>query len=486
MGKTKAKKKSSSASKPKKQSDSSKPKKKQWPKGNWDSGDHLSSELKGVGLRVKEVVGDGNCCFRAIGDQLEGDKADHRSIRKKVCQYIEDNREMFEPFIEDDEPFDTYLKRMRKDGSWAGQIELQAASLALEVNICIYQYQQPRWTLSNFPENEAETIHISYHDGEHYNSVRGIEDFSSGPPAPFEIKKGLSKSTDWDNPSEEDLEKELLVSRNTGCDDRELIRKALTETKGNVDDAVEKVILEMNGIKSTEDTNMEVEEQTIPPNQSQNEHILANQTQLNSIEQSDTKAQSDQTSDQQVESDPIDNAKSLTQLNINSVEQICNCNTELETTAMDVDVDLKNNICEQCNNVKDREGSNQQLDSQQQVENEDGNSSQNGNLEADKEQNDLKGQKDDEIVSEEESNEVEEKKKGKKSGKKQSKKNLTNQKKNPRNKPCHCGSGRKYKNCHLPIELARERRNENQPIQDGTENEAAGSNSVYFQEVVSL
>ena len=53
-----------------------------------------------------------------------------------VVQYMEDCREEFEPFIaddEDDESFDAYCSRMREDGTWAGNLEIQAASLLYKV-----------------------------------------------------------------------------------------------------------------------------------------------------------------------------------------------------------------------------------------------------------------------------------------------------------------------------------------------------------------
>lgn len=46
---------------------------------------------------------------------------------------------MFEPFIEDDVPFDEYCQSMEKDGTWAGHMELQAASLVTHSNICIHR-----------------------------------------------------------------------------------------------------------------------------------------------------------------------------------------------------------------------------------------------------------------------------------------------------------------------------------------------------------
>lgn len=46
---------------------------------------------------------------------------------------------MFEPFIEDDVPFEDYCKTMDDDGTWAGNMELQAASLVTRTNICIHR-----------------------------------------------------------------------------------------------------------------------------------------------------------------------------------------------------------------------------------------------------------------------------------------------------------------------------------------------------------
>lgn len=46
---------------------------------------------------------------------------------------------MFEPFVEDEVPFDEYCQSMGEDGTWAGHMELQAASLVTHSNICIHR-----------------------------------------------------------------------------------------------------------------------------------------------------------------------------------------------------------------------------------------------------------------------------------------------------------------------------------------------------------
>jgi OTU domain-containing protein 3 len=51
--------------------------------------------------------------------------------------YIEEHRDEFEPFMEDDEPFDTYVHRMRNEKEWGGHQELFAASQLFKVSVVI-------------------------------------------------------------------------------------------------------------------------------------------------------------------------------------------------------------------------------------------------------------------------------------------------------------------------------------------------------------
>ena len=48
--------------------------------------------------------------FRAIGDQFEGHCRNHYRFRFEIANFMSEHREEFEPFIEDDIPFDRYSK----------------------------------------------------------------------------------------------------------------------------------------------------------------------------------------------------------------------------------------------------------------------------------------------------------------------------------------------------------------------------------------
>lgn len=71
--------------------------------------------------------------------RLQGDESDHSSLRQRIVAFMCDHAEDFSPFVEDDQGFDKYAARMRREGVWAGHMELQAASLLLAANICIHQ-----------------------------------------------------------------------------------------------------------------------------------------------------------------------------------------------------------------------------------------------------------------------------------------------------------------------------------------------------------
>ncbi|XP_062101923.1 OVARIAN TUMOR DOMAIN-containing deubiquitinating enzyme 7 isoform X3 [Humulus lupulus] len=215
------------------------------------------AQLDVLGLKVIQVTADGNCFFRALADQLEGNEEEHAKYRSMVVQYILRNREMFEPFIEDEVPFDDYCQNMEKDGTWAGHMELQAASLVTRSNICIHRSMSPRWYIRNFEDQGFHMVHLSYHDGEHYNSVRSKEDSCEGPARPITIKvdADLSKKSHQtkavENKSKGGVGRNIidagfikLVIDGTGCENAEKIKEVLLQVDGDVDAAIEFLVAE--------------------------------------------------------------------------------------------------------------------------------------------------------------------------------------------------------------------------------------------------
>ncbi len=120
------------------------------------------------------------------------------------------NKDDFSPFIEDDETIDQYLGDMVKDGIWGGQLELTALSALYKFNYVVHQVDNPSMAFGNYPWGTVSNIHLSYHLGEHYNSVRLIEDPGSGPAMPIghelKIKEELKVE------EEADLNKAAMAS----------------------------------------------------------------------------------------------------------------------------------------------------------------------------------------------------------------------------------------------------------------------------------
>ncbi|KAK9109241.1 hypothetical protein Sjap_017301 [Stephania japonica] len=213
------------------------------------------SQVDSLGLKIIQVTADGNCFFRALADQLEGNEEEHEKYRLRVVKYIKDHREEFEPFIEDDVPFDEYCQSMEKDGTWAGNMELQAASLVTQSNICIHRVMSPRWYIRNFDDRSALMIHLSYHNEEHYNSLRMKDDPCTGPANPILIKADADLSVTTQKPkaaisksyrgscgSGLDTESVKLVMSGTGCQNTAEVEQALQQVDGDVDAAIEFLI----------------------------------------------------------------------------------------------------------------------------------------------------------------------------------------------------------------------------------------------------
>ncbi|ESQ31201.1 hypothetical protein EUTSA_v10004429mg [Eutrema salsugineum] len=222
------------------------------------------TQLDALGLKIIQVTSDGNCFFRALADQLQGNEDEHSKYRSMVVQYIVKNREMFEPFIEDDVPFEDYIKTMDDDGTWAGNMELQAASLVTRCNICIHRNMSPRWYIRNFEDARTRMIHLSYHDGEHYNSVRLKEDACGGPATPVVIEADAkvsaaskqAKAIESNSKSRADkckVDAAINVVMSGSCyDNAEKAEQVLVQVNGDVDAAIDFLIAEQGMESLTE------------------------------------------------------------------------------------------------------------------------------------------------------------------------------------------------------------------------------------------
>jgi len=155
---------------------------------SWQADDtELRSNLASNGMEIVEMSSDGNCLFRSLSDQLFGDFGNmHDHVRWAIVDYMKKNADNFRHFLvyedEDDEDqteedardFEHYIDMMGQDGEWGGNLELVAAASLYGRKIIVYQSSMgPAFTIDNDGSKSAGSdLLVSYHDNDHYNSVR--------------------------------------------------------------------------------------------------------------------------------------------------------------------------------------------------------------------------------------------------------------------------------------------------------------------------
>ena len=115
--------------------------------GDWDDFSSLNTQLGTLGLTLKQIPGDGNCLFRALGDQLFGDSNDHLIHRTQVVTYMRQHRDDFEPFVEDDLSFDAHLSSLAENGTFAGNDSIVAFARKHNLTVVIHQLNKPLWQI---------------------------------------------------------------------------------------------------------------------------------------------------------------------------------------------------------------------------------------------------------------------------------------------------------------------------------------------------
>ena len=77
---------------------------------------HLTEQLRALGLYAAPTLGDGNCLFRALSDQLYGTESYHSRLRKDICDWIAEHKERYAPFVDDERGLEVHLQCMRQQG----------------------------------------------------------------------------------------------------------------------------------------------------------------------------------------------------------------------------------------------------------------------------------------------------------------------------------------------------------------------------------
>jgi OTU domain-containing protein 5 len=170
----------------------------------------FEKELKNKkGFIIKKMSEDGNCLFRSIADQIYGDPEMHDQVRERCINYIKMERDHFSQFITED--FNDYVDRKKKNGCFGNNLEIQAIGEIYNRPIEIYTYNQNGLSMEpiNIFHNQYSTdnspIRLSYHNGNHYNSIidpnnpsvgvgLGMPNLEPGLPDKLQLNQAIKQS----------------------------------------------------------------------------------------------------------------------------------------------------------------------------------------------------------------------------------------------------------------------------------------------------
>ncbi|OJD12892.1 hypothetical protein ACJ73_09280 [Blastomyces percursus] len=167
-------------------------------------------------LYAMPVLGDGNCLFYSLSDQLYGNVESHIKIRARLVQHMRDNADYFIHFTADvggerraprrsaakaarlgyanvdrvataegqANKFSLQLNEMEGKNSWGGAPEIQAFCQVYGLDVLLYSKDGVQRFQSSFAEADAnrEAIHLAFHTFQHYSSVRNLDGPHFGDP----------------------------------------------------------------------------------------------------------------------------------------------------------------------------------------------------------------------------------------------------------------------------------------------------------------
>lgn len=144
--------------------------------------DPLRERLEEHELQEMQVLGDGNCQFRALADQLAPyyDQRYHDQVRALVVQQLRAYPERYSPFVTED--YDEWVDRMAADKEWGTEVTLRAAADAFGAEIHVFADNLGEGQLySAYEPSEkkmSKLVRLVFRsnrgDSGHYNSVEGI------------------------------------------------------------------------------------------------------------------------------------------------------------------------------------------------------------------------------------------------------------------------------------------------------------------------
>ncbi|PIN11055.1 OTU (ovarian tumor)-like cysteine protease [Handroanthus impetiginosus] len=137
----------------------------------------LLDRLQLYNLVELKILGDGNCQFRSLSDQIYRTPEHHEFVRGQVVNQLKSRPELYDNYVP--MAYDDYLKNMSKSGEWGDHVTLQAAADCYGIKILVITSFKDTCYIEILPqiEKSKRIIFLSFWAEVHYNSIYPLGEF---------------------------------------------------------------------------------------------------------------------------------------------------------------------------------------------------------------------------------------------------------------------------------------------------------------------
>ncbi|KAL1532164.1 OVARIAN TUMOR DOMAIN-containing deubiquitinating enzyme 9 [Salvia divinorum] len=137
--------------------------------------ERLLNRLELYELVERKIMGDGNCQFRSLSDQIYGTSDHHGVVRAEIVHQLKSQPESYANFVP--MAYGDYLKKMSRNGEWGDHVTLQAAADCYGIKIFVITSYKDTCYIEILPRDEKSdrTILLSFQAEVHYNSIYPYE-----------------------------------------------------------------------------------------------------------------------------------------------------------------------------------------------------------------------------------------------------------------------------------------------------------------------
>ena len=131
---------------------------------------------------LHQILGDGNCLFRALSYVITGRQVYHYLVRQKIVSHMRDIENLLRPHM--NMSLNDYIQStgMAQESVWGSDIEIFAASSLLSTDIYVYSNVGSNFTWNKFsksmldgsPPQNTCSIYIQHTSGVHYDVVLDV------------------------------------------------------------------------------------------------------------------------------------------------------------------------------------------------------------------------------------------------------------------------------------------------------------------------